>query len=65
MKTCKHCSCSGIYVGYDPRVQGGGIMLDCSHCNGRGWVDDDGAKLPKLRTGYATIPVSTTIATQR
>ena len=38
MKPCKACSCSGIYVDYDPRVQSGGIAVDCKVCRGRGWL---------------------------
>ena len=48
MKSCTACSCSGIYVDYDPSVQGGGVAVACKTCKGLGWVNDDGtpAEIP-------------------
>lgn len=54
MKACTDCSCCGFYVGYDPRVQGGGVAVPCKTCKGRGWLNDDGTELPEpTRSPYA------------
>ena len=46
---CKHCSCSGTYIGwagyptYDStgRISGGTVALNCRFCNGKGWINED------------------------
>ena len=38
---CRKCSCSGLYIDYDPRVTSGGVKVDCPACKGRGWVEKE------------------------
>jgi len=44
-RSCRDCSCSGWYVDYHPSVQGGGILVHCATCKGRGWLNADGTPL--------------------
>jgi len=48
MKSCTDCSCSGIYVDYDPRIQGGGVAVPCKTCKGRGYLNDDGTSIEEV-----------------
>lgn len=50
MKTCKHCSGSGIYIGMPicnaPTYTGGPPAyqynsMPCKYCNGKGYIDED------------------------
>ena len=61
MKPCKHCGCSGIYIGppiYDvPECTDGAFLYEpgtiytspCKYCNGIGWINEDEiVKITKL-----------------
>lgn len=49
MKTCKHCSGSGKYIGWagTPEystsgiIRGGAVAINCKYCGGTGYINED------------------------